>query len=103
MAEPLAWIQAGSQLLNAVGAARAAPGAPGISTSGNAPNLFNNDQDFSGFTVATSGARADGAKISKTSSDQAGTLAGMGSMADLSPVTIALFAAGAVVVWKLTR
>lgn len=67
----LEWINAGSQLLGAVGSLKggsAAPAAPGIASSGG-PLANKADVDFSGFTVATGNARADGATISKTSAD----------------------------------
>ncbi len=64
----LEWIQAGSQLLNAVGGLGGSP-PPSQAYSGLAPTVSRADLDFSGFTVATGQARADGAKISKTSSD----------------------------------
>lgn len=67
----LEWIQAGSQLLQAVGGLGGSP-PPSQAYSGMAPTVSRADLDFSGFTVATGSARADGAKISKTSSDALG-------------------------------
>lgn len=66
----LAWLQAGSQLLGAVGGLGAAP--PSSAVSGIAPTISSSAVDFSGFTVATGSARAEGATITKPSSDSVG-------------------------------
>ncbi len=65
MIEPT-WITAGASLINALTGGGGAPAGPSIS---GAPITSKADYDFSGFTVATGNARADGAKITKTSSD----------------------------------
>lgn len=44
---------------------QAAPGIAGPATSGAGPLSAKIGNDFSGWTVATSGSRADGAQISK--------------------------------------
>lgn len=64
----LDWINAGSNLLGAVGSLNAPPPAPGFATSGG-PLANKADVDFSGFTVATGQARATGATVSKSSAD----------------------------------
>lgn len=97
MAIDPSWIAAGTQVLKSVTAQSA---QPGFATSGNAPTVIKNDADFSGFTVATSGARADGAKISKTTSDNAGGMMS-GLLSNVSPVALIAGAAVVVaVVWK---
>lgn len=64
----LDWVNAGSNLLGAVGSLNAKPAQPGFATSGG-PLANKADVDFSGFTVATGNARADGATVSKSSAD----------------------------------
>lgn len=104
--EPLAWIKAGSELLNAVGGLNAGPAAPGVATSGNAPIGLKSDVDFSGWTVATGNGRADGARINKTSSDALGadTPAAMQNLlGGLSPITLIALALGAGLLWRALK
>lgn len=62
----LQWVNAGSNLLNAVGGLNRQ--APDYTASGMGPTVSGSDVDFSGFTVATGQAKATGATISKTPS-----------------------------------
>lgn len=105
MANPaLAWVNAGSQLLNAVGGLGGKSAQPGVSTSGNAPIFATADLDFSGFTVATGGSKANGATIDKVSSNAAGSLpSAISELSNVSPLVILACVAGAAVLWKLTR
>lgn len=102
MADPISWINAGSQLLNAVGGAQAKPAAPGVATSGGAPIGLKADVDFSGWTVATGSGKADGATILKSQSDALGT--DMQPMAQilggLSPVTVIAGALALGLLWR---
>ncbi len=68
---PLDFITAGSQLLGAVGSLNGRPAAPGYALSGG-PLSNKTDVDFSGFTVATGGSKAEGATISKSTADALG-------------------------------
>lgn len=103
-----ALLTAGSQILGAVGGLRAAPATPGVATSGLAPLTNNTDADFSGFTVATGRARADGATITKTSADANGTGLAPGMALSLPSVPAAVwYGVGALLVagvaWRIFR
>lgn len=100
----LAWINAGSGLLNAIGGLNGQSAQPGIATSGNAPIFNTSEQDFSGFTVATSGAKANGATIDKVASNQAGSLpSALSGLSNINPLVILAIAAAAGIVWRLSR
>lgn len=96
----LQWVNAGSNLLNAVGGAQGRGAAPGFASSGPASSKAEND--FSGFTVATGNAKATGATISKNPTDSIGAAAddkpsGIGS---LSPGLVMAGAAALGLLWN---
>lgn len=99
----LAWINAGSGLLNAVGGLKPQNAQPGISTSGNAPIFNTSEQDFSGFTVATSGAKANGATIDKVSSNSGGLPSALSDLGNLNPALVIGLAIGAAVLWRMLK
>ncbi len=105
---PLDFINAGSALLGAVGSLNARPAVPGIASSGG-PLANKTDVDFSGFTVATGGSRAEGATISKSTADALGAGTPSPVTAALSSVnpTTALVIGGAVlgvvVLWRILK
>lgn len=100
----LPWIKAGSDLLGAVGGLNGKNAEPGIASSGGTA-VINNDADFSGFTVATGKARADGARISKTSSDGVGTPSASltGALGDVSPLWLIGGAVALVMLWRAIK
>ena len=100
----LEWISAGSQLLNAIGGLNGQSAAPGNALSGNAgATAVRSDVDFSGFTVATGQARADGAKISKTNSDATGIPSAAQSLSSVSPGLLLAGAAALGLVWRFVN
>lgn len=99
----LAWIQAGSSLLNAVGGLGGKSASPGVATSGNAPIFNTSEQDFSGFTVATSGARATGATIDKVSSTAGGLPSTLSDLSNLNPMLVLGLAVAAAVLWRILK
>lgn len=92
-----ATIAAGAQLL---GALKSNP-APTMTTSGNAPSIITNEFDSSGWTVATGGSTANGAKVSKTADSTAASA--LSGFAGANPVTIAALLIGAVVLVRLLK
>lgn len=94
-------VQLGSAALSKGG--NQAPAGPQYLDGNEGPLANKADVDFSGWTVATSGARADGAKISKTSSDALGVPSGVASgiAGGLAVVPPVVWVAGAVVLVAL--
>ena len=102
--DPISWINAGSSLLSALKGGAGAP-APGYAPAGNAPSVATTDADFSGFTVATGNARADGARISKTSRDGIDTpgVGFAGAFSDVSPAILIGGAVALAVLWRIFK
>ena len=113
-----AMIAAASQLIGAVGSLNAAPATPGIAGPSGGALGNKADVDMSGWTVATGKARAEGATISKTSSDAIGqqpggaaaglmggnagaTLAGMGISPGMVGIAGALLLGA--VLWRMSK
>lgn len=92
----LQWVNAGSNLLNSLKSG--AGSAPGYAMSG--PANSKADIDFSGFTVATGNATANGANIKKSPADQVnGASSDAGSSSPVSPGLIVGLAAAAGLLW----
>ncbi len=96
----LEYVQAGTSLLNALNGLGGGAAQPGVAQSGMGPTTSRSDVDFSGWTVATGGSKADGAKINKTSSDATGAAPAAGGIGGLSPPLILGLAAGAGLLWR---
>lgn len=84
----LQWVNAGSQLLNAVGGLQGKGAAPGYAMSGQGPSMPKSDVDFSGFTVATGRATANGATIKKNPTDTLGASDGGSGGGGFSPLLV---------------
>ena len=98
MVEPvtaLQWVNAGSNLLNSL--KNGAGSAPGYAMSG--PANSKADVDFSGFTVATGQATANGANIKKSPADQVNGASSDAGSSPVSPGLIVGLAAAAGLLW----
>lgn len=104
-----ALIAAGAQL-GAAALSNQAPATPGMSGPSGGALGNKADVDFSGWTVATGGSRADGAQISKSSADSMGGAPASpvgAALQSLGMSSTALWVAGGVVgvavLWRMLK
>lgn len=91
----LQWVNAGSNLLNSLKSG--AGSAPGYAVSG--PANSKADIDFSGFTVATGHATANGANIKKSPADQVNGASSDAGSSSISPGLVVGLASLAGLLW----